>query len=128
MNKQLLIGILVGLGVVLTIFNPLLIGVLAIGFWIYLGVIYWRSKQESQENIGPGFIGKQLIWFKVLMILALITFVLAVVGIIMHNVISGQSGTGEALLFYIGFIALYLFIFTSAGVMVIYFKGPKNNA
>jgi uncharacterized membrane protein YfcA len=126
MNKKLLIGILAGLGIVLMIFNPVVPGILALVFWIYLGVMVWKRKSIFHEKMEPKLAEKHLKRLKAMLILAVISFLVSIDGIIMHNVRSSFSGIEESLYFYIGFIALEIFILASAGGLVIFLKGRQK--
>ncbi len=123
MKKKLLIGL--GLVVILLMAFP--IGMIfALAFWIYLGVMYRKRKRVFHEEIEPGLAKKQLKRLKILIIAAGISFTIAIVGIIMHNVQSGLSETEESLYFFIGIVALYLFILASGGGLVIFIEGRRK--
>lgn len=123
MNKKLLIGILAGLGIVLMIFNPVVMGILALAFWIYLGVMVWKRKSIFHTKMEPRLAEKHLKRLKAMLLLAGISFLVSIVGIIVHNVRSDLSGIEELLYFIIGITALYIFILASAGGLVIFLKG-----
>jgi hypothetical protein len=127
MKKKLLIGILIGLGLVVMLFSPFPWGMIfALAFWIYLGVMYRKRKRVFHEEIEPGLAKKQLKRLKILIIAAGISFTIAIVGIIMHNVQSGLSETEESFYFLIGIVASYLFILASGGGLVIFIKGRRK--
>ena len=127
MRKKLLNGILIGLGAVVMLWMAFPFGmILALAFWIYLGVIFWKRKRVFYEDIEPGLAKKQLKRLKILIIASGISFTVALVGIIMHNVRSGLSETEESLYFFIGIVAMYLFILASAGGLVIFLKGRQK--
>ena len=127
MKKKLLIGILIGLGLVVMLLMAFPYGMIfALAFWIYLGVMYRKRKRVFHEEIEPGLAKKQLKRLKILIIAAGISFTIAIVGIIMHNVQSGLSETEESLYFFIGIVALYLFILASAGGLVLFIKGRRK--
>ena len=127
MKKKLLNGILIGLGVTVMLWMAFPFGMIfALAFWIYLGVMFWKRKGVFHEEIEPGLAKKQLKRLKILVIAAGISFSIAIVGIIMHNVQSNLSETEESLYFFIGIVALYLFILTSAGGLVILIKGRQK--
>jgi hypothetical protein len=127
MRKKLLNGILIGLGVVVMLWMAFPFGmILALAFWIYLGVMFWKRKRVFYEDIEPELAKKQLKRLKVLIIASGISFTVAIVGIIMHNVRSGLSETEESLYFFIGIVALYLFFLVSGGGLVIFIKGRRK--
>ena len=127
MKKKLLIGILIGLGLVVFLLMTFPFGMIfALAFWIYLGVMYRKRKRVFHEEMEPGLAKKQLKRLKILVITAGISFSIAIVGIIMHNVQSGLSETEESLYFLIGIVASYLFILASGGGLVIFIKGRRK--
>ncbi|MGZ2369275.1 hypothetical protein ACXR6G_05785 [Ancylomarina sp. YFZ004] len=123
MKKTLLIGL--GLVVILLFAFPFGL-ISALAFWIYLGVMYRKRKRVFHEEIEPGLAKKLLRRLKILVIAAGISFTIAVVGIIMHNVQSGLSETEESLYFFIGIVASYLFILASAGGLLIFIEGRRK--
>lgn len=128
MRKKLLNGILIGFGVVVMLWLTFPFGViLALAFWIYLGVMFWKGKPLFQEDIEQGFAKRQMKKIKVLNIAAGISFIVGFVGIIMHNVRSGQSETEDSLFFFIGIIAMYLFILASIAGLVLFLKGRQKS-
>jgi len=127
MKNKLLIGILIGLGVVVMLWMAFPFGMIfSLAFWIYLGVMYRKRKSVFHEEIEPGLAKKQLKRLKILIIAGGISLTIAIVGIIMHNVQSGLSETEESLYFFIGIVALYLFILASGGGLVIFIKGRQK--
>ena len=127
MNKKLLNGILVALGAVVMLFLTFPFGmILALAFWIYLGVIVWKKRRVFNDKLEQGLKVKYIKRIKTFLIAAGISFPVAIVGVIMHNVRSSSSGTEEVLYFFIGIIALYLFVLASAGGLVTFLKGRKN--
>ena len=127
MKKKLLHGILIGLGVVVMLWMAFPFGMtFALAFWIYLGVMFWKRKGVFHEEVEPGLTKKQLKRLKILIIAAGISLTIAIVGIIMHNVQSGLLEIEESLYFFIGIVALYLFILASGGGLVIFIKGRQK--
>ena len=127
MKKKLLHGILIGLGVVVMLWMAFPFGMIfSLAFWIYLGVMYRKRKSVFHEEIEPGLAKKQLKRLKILIIAAGISLTIAIVGIIMHNVQSGLLEIEESLYFFIGIVALYLFILASGGGLVIFIKGRQK--
>ena len=129
MKNKILIGILIGFGVVVMLLMAFPFGMIfSLAFWIYLGVMYRKRKSVFHEEIEPGLAKKQLKRLKILVIAAGISFTMfAIVGIIVG--IKEQSGlleTEEYLYFFIGIVALYLFILASGGGLVIFIKGRQK--
>lgn len=120
-------GILAGMGIVLIILNPAVMGILAILFWIYLGVIFRKRKRIFNEKINPGTAQKLLKWLKGILILAGISSLVSIVCIIVHNLGSSLSDSEKSRYFIIGITALYVFILSSAGGLVIFLKGRQKS-
>ena len=54
MIRKILLGILVILGIAVTVFNPPLSFILAVGVWIYLVRMVQKQKNsESNDRMGP---------------------------------------------------------------------------
>jgi len=119
--------VLIGLGLVVMLLFAFPFGmIISLAFWIYLGVMFGQRKRVFHEEIEPGLAKKQLKSLKILSLAAGISFTIAIVGIIMHNVQSGLSETEESLYFFIGIAASYLFILASGGGLVIFIKGRQK--
>ena len=99
MQKKILTGIIAGLGIALTIFNPMVMGVLAIATWIYLIVMVRKKKTNIfHDQMEPGLAERRLKRLKAFLIIAVILCLVSIAGIIVHNVrhdfvhILAQSG------------------------------------
>ena len=127
MKNKLLYGILIGLGSVVLLLMAFPFGMIfALAFWIYLGVMFWKRKRVFHEEIEPQLAKKQLKRLKTLCIVAGISFIIAVVGVVMHNVQSSLSESEESFYFFIGIIPLYIFILTSVVSLVIFLKARQK--
>lgn len=126
MNKKLLQGLLVGLGIVILVLMAFPFGtIISIAFWAYLAVVVWKKQPLFNDKLEPELTEKLLKRLKKLRTIVIITFPVAIVGVILHNVVSAKTGTEEALFFFIGVIASYLFILTSALAMLTLLKGRQ---
>ena len=127
MKRRLLIGILLILGIVVVVLNPLIGGLLAIGIWIYLFSIVRKQKNSVFNN---QIVSKIPVWhlkrLKVLLIVAGFLFFIFIVGAIVHNTLHGLSEIEESVSFFIAIVALYLFITATAAGMVIFLKARKK--
>ena len=127
MNIKLLNGILIGLAVVIMIFSAFPLGmVMALAFWIYLVVMIRKEKYDSLDNTEPELAKKFLKRLKAFLTVGGISFLISIAGIIIHNLNSNMSETEESFYFRIGTFALYVFMITSAGGMVIYLRGRQK--
>ena len=127
MKRKLLIGILVVLGIVVTFFNPLISLILAAGAWIYL-VKMFRKQRNSvfNDHMGPKISERLLKRLKIFLIVAGFSFLIFIVGGIVHNVFSGLSEKEETVSFLIALVALLVFVVSTAGGMVIFLKGRQK--
>ena len=127
MKNKLLYGILIGLGSVVALLMAFPFGmILGLAFWIYLGVMFWKRKRVFHEEIEPQLAKNQLKRLKILSIVAGISFIIAIVGIVTHNVQSNLLETKESLYFFIGIIALYILILASVVSLVILLKARQK--
>ena len=128
MNKKLLYGIIGVLAVIVIIFLTFPFGmILALTFWIYVGVMFRKRKHLFQHKMEPQLAEKLLKSLKVCMIIAIVSFPIAIGGIIMHNVQYSLSETEEHLYFFIGIFATYIFVLaSSAGAWIYFSKDIKN--
>ena len=123
MNNKLLYGILIVFGSVIMLLMAFPFGMIfSLAFWIYLGVMLWKRKRISHEKIEPQLAAKHLKRLKTLFVVAILSFIIAIAGIVMHNIQSSLSQSEEYLYFFIGIIPLYIFILLSVVGLVIFLK------
>ncbi len=136
MNKKLLIGIIVvsvGLVIVGVIIHPafitLGIGVTVIGFWIYL---VWTVRKKKtrifHDQMEPKSAERRLRILKVFLLVAGISLLVGIVGVILHNVLYGLSEIEEPVSFGIGLGGLFVFSIATIGGLVVYFIGRRKTA
>ena len=127
MKRKLLIGILVVLGIAVAAFNPLIGGILAAGIWIYLFRMVRKQKNSvSNGQMEPKISEWYLKWLKTFLIVAALTFLVFVVGAIVHNVIHGISGIEESIFFIIALVAYVILVVATAGGLVVFLKGRQK--
>ena len=123
----LLIGILVVLGIAVTILNPLISGILAAGVWIYLVRMFRKqNKIVSNDQMEPNLIEGHLKRLKAFLIVAGFSFLVFIVGAIVHNVLHGLSEIEEPVSLIISLVAGLVFVLATAGGMVIFLKGRQQ--
>jgi uncharacterized SAM-binding protein YcdF (DUF218 family) len=128
MNRKLLIGILVVLGIAVTFFNPLISLILAVGAWIYLVKMFQKQRKSVlNDHIGPKISERLLKRLKIFLIVAGFSFLIFIVGGIAHNVFSGLYKKEETVSFLIALVALLVFVVATAGGMVIFLKERQKN-
>ena len=128
MKTKLLIGTIVVLGIAAAIFRPMLIGVVLIGVCIYL-VFMVRKKKTSlfHDQVEPKIAERRLKMLKVFLLVGGISFVVFIVGTILHGVLGALLEIEEELVsFYIAISALYVFIIATIGCLVIFLKGRRK--
>lgn len=127
MKRKLLIGILVVLGIAVTIFQTLTSGILAVAIWIYL---IWMVRKEqtnvSNTQMEPKIAERLLKRLKALLMIAGFSFLVFIVGTVIHNVLSGLSEREETVSFIIAFVALLVFILATVGSLIIFLKGRQK--
>ena len=120
MNKKPLTGKIAVLGIVFLILGILTTGVLSMAAWKYL-ILMVRKRKTSlfHDQMEQKTAESRLKRLKALLKVAGITFLVAIVGIISHNLLYGLSETEEPISFFIGAGALLAFIVATTGGLVI---------
>jgi len=127
MIRKLLIGILVVLGIAVTVYNQLILGILAVGVWIYLFRMVRKQKNSVFNDQMESKISEwHLKRLKAFLIVAGFSFLVFIVGAIVHNVLHGLSEIEESAFFIIAFVALLVFVVATAGGLVIFLKGRQK--
>jgi predicted RND superfamily exporter protein len=127
MNRKLLIGILVVLGIAVTFFNPLISLILAVGLWIYLVRMVRKEKNSVlNDQMEPKITEWHLKRLKAFLIVAGFSFLVFIVGAIVHNVLHGLSEIEETASFFIALVALLVFFVATAGGLIIFLKGRQK--
>lgn len=123
MARNILIGILIVFGIAVAIVNHLILGIVAVGVWIYLFTMVWKQKKRAINDQMESRISElHLKRIKVFLMVALLSFLVFIVSAIVHNVFHGQSETEESVFFIISLVALFMFIVVTAGGMFIFLK------
>ena len=115
MIRKLLMATAVVIGVAVTLFNPLMSVILAVGVWIYVARMV-----SKEENIVVRNHMKTKI--KTFLIVAAVSFLLFLVGAIVHNVLSGLAETEEAVFLLVSLFASLVFVVSTAGGMALFLK------
>lgn len=127
MNRKLLIGILAVLGIAVTFINPLISGIIAVVVWIYLVRMAWKLKNNVFNNqMEPKIAERLLKRLKAFLIVAGFSFLVSIVGAILHNVLHGLSEIEETISLFIALVALIVSVVATAGGLVIFFKGRQK--
>ena len=127
MKKKLLIGILIVLGIAVTVLNPLISGIFAVGLWIYLVRMVRKQKNgvfndQMEQKISKWHLKR----LKAFLIVAGFSFLVFILGAIVHNVLHGLSEIEETVSFFTALVALLVFIVATTGGMVIFIKARQK--
>jgi len=130
MNKKLLIGTIVVLGIAAAIFRPMLIGVALIVAWIYLAFMVRKKKTKIfHDQMEPKLAERRLKILKAFLLVAGISFavlIVLMVGVVLYNAVYGMSEIADAVAHYIGFSSLGVFDVATIGGLVIFLKGRRK--
>lgn len=127
MNRKLRIGIIVVLGIAITVINPLISGILAVIAWVYLVRLVRKQKNSVFNDQMESKISEwHLKRLKAFLIVAGLSFLVFVVSTIVHNVLHRLSGIEESVFFIIALVALLVFIIATAGGLAIFLKGRQK--
>ena len=122
MNRKLIIGILVTLGVVVTLFNPLISGILAVGVWIYLlGVVRKQKKSVFNDQMTPSLTEWHYNWLKTLLIIAGVSILVFIVFAITHNVLEEEFFS-----LFIALMALWVLVISTTGGLIMFLRGRQK--
>ena len=124
MARKILIGILVVFGIAVAVMNQLILGIVAVGVWIYLFIMIRKEKNRAlndqmESKIPEGHLER----IKTLSIVALISFLVFIVCAIVHNVSHGLSETVDLTFFISSLVALLVFIAVTAIGLFVFLKG-----
>ena len=127
MNKKLLIGIFSFIGIAMAVLNPLMIGILAVGIWIYLVRMLQKQnniafKDQMETKISEWFLKR----LKVFLIVGAFSFLVFIIGGILHNISFDLFEIDETVSFYIALVSLLIFVLATAGTLVVFLKGRQK--
>ncbi len=133
MNKKLLIGIIVVLGIAAAIFRAVEIGGVAIGVWIFLVVVVWKKKTNIfHDQMEPKLAERRLKRLKAFLLVAGISFAMFCVAFILLVVLVGlleiieEESVSYYIGYYIAFVGLGVFVIATIGGLVIFLKGRRK--
>ena len=127
MKRKLLIGISIVLGIAVTLLNQTISAILAAGVWIYLvRMIQKQKNSEFNDQMEPIITEWHLKRLKAFLIVAGFSFLVFIVGAIVHNVLHGLSEIEEPVSLIISLVAGLVFVLATAGGMVIFLKGRQQ--
>lgn len=106
---------------------PVLVGVALIGAWIYLTWMVWKKKTKIfHDQMDMKLAKRRLKMLKASLLVAAISFVEGIVGVIVHNALYAAAETEEAVSFFIAILGLFLFAVATSGGFAIFLKGRQK--
>lgn len=127
MNQKIVNIIVIILVIFLAIINPLVMGLAAIGVWIYLIIKIQKKKTENfSDQINSKLAQIYLKRIKTFLLIALIIFIISAAGIILHNIQFGLSEMEKDISFYIGVGGLWVFIILTGIGLIFFLKGRQK--
>jgi nitrate reductase gamma subunit len=117
-KKKLLVGAAIILGIAAAAFQIVSLAIALLVVWGYLTWMIWKKKVKLAE--------KHLKRLKALLLGAGISFVVAIVGVIMHNALYAMNEIEEHAWFIVAIVALYVFVGATIGGAVIFLKGRRK--
>jgi hypothetical protein len=127
MNKKALTILITVLVILLALFSPMIMGVLAILAWVYL--VMKIRKQEVlifQDLVEPALAERLLKKMKVLLIVAGCAFLLFIFGAFLQRDTHNQTIFEVPLPFIITLVSVWVFIFSTFGSLMIFLKGQQK--
>ena len=127
MKRKLLIGILVVLGIAVTVLNPLITGIFAVGVWIYLIRMVRKQKNSVfNDQMEQKITQWHLKRLKAFLIVGGFSFLVFIFSAIVHNVLYGLSEIEKTVSFFIALAALLVFIVATTVGLVIFIKARQK--
>ena len=103
------------------------IATILVGVWIFLVFMVWKKKTYLfHDQVEPKLAERRLKMLKAFLLVAGISFVVAIVGIILHNALYTLSGIEEHVFFSIALLSLVPFAVGTIGGLVIFLKGRRK--
>jgi hypothetical protein len=123
MKRKLLVGLLVVIAIAVTISNPPVCSLIAVGIWIYI-VSMVRKQKINVLNVQIERVETEwhLKKFKTLFIVAGLSFVVFIISAIVHNVLHGQPDEEGTVALFITLGAYLTFVIATAGGLVLFLK------
>jgi len=104
--------------------QPLISGLLALVVWTYLiWMIRKRKNNVFNNQTEPETAERLLARLKMFLLVAGISFLIFVVSAIAHNAIHGLYDIEETVFFFVALVALFVFVLSTAGGLIIFLKG-----
>jgi Ca2+/Na+ antiporter len=101
--------------------------ILVVGVWIFLVWMVWKKKANIfHHQVELKLTERSLKRLKAFLLVAGISLVGGIVGIIVHNVLYGLSEIEEPVFFSIAIFSLVLFTIATIGSLVIFLQGRRK--
>ena len=103
------------------------VAVALIVVWVYLVWMVRKKKANLfHDQVEPKIAERRLKMLKAFLLVAGISFAVAIVGVILHNVLYALSGIEEHVWFLIAIVALYVFSAATISGVIIFLKGRRK--
>ena len=128
MKKKLLIRVVVVFVIAAALFFlGSALPVLTLPVWTYLVFMVWKRKTTIfRDQMEPESAERRLRWLRTLLLVAGLSLLVGIVGVILHNVLSAQSGVEEQVFFFIALAGLFVFVIATTGGLVIFLRGRRE--
>ena len=105
----------------------MILGILAVGVWIYLFRMIRKQKNSvSNDQMESKISEWHLKRIKALLIAVVISFLVFIASAIVHNVFHGLYDVEESVFFIVSLAALLVFIIITAGGLFLFLKGRQK--
>lgn len=129
MKRKLLIGLIVLLVIAAAFFLFMITAGAAIAVWIYLAWMVWKKKTQIFHNqMEPELVKKRLKMLKTALLVAAVSLVGGIAGVIGHNAIYAATEIEEAIFFWIALSSIWLFALATGSGLFIFLKGRQKPA
>jgi len=123
MKKKLIVVF----GITAIFFFAHTLAVPALGVWIYLVWMVWKKKNKIfHDQIEPKLAERRYKMLKTSLLVAGISLVVGIGGVILHNALYGLSEMEEPASFFIAISALWVFVIATIGGFTVYLRGRRK--
>ncbi len=95
--------------------------------WVYLVWMVRKKKANLfHDQVEPKIAERRLKILKAFLLVAGISFAVAIVGVVMHNVLYALNEVEEHVFFTIALVGIYVFTAATSGGLVVFLKGRRK--
>lgn len=127
MKRKLIIGLIILIVIAASFFMIMLTAGAAIAVWIYLVWMVLKKKtQIFHDQMEPRLAERRLKMLKASLLVAAISLIGGIAGVIGHNAIYAATETEEAVFFFVALSTIWLFTLVTGGSLAIFLKGRQR--